>query len=55
MIKLAIFCQINYFKNILYVKFYFESIGDNFEATGLLFFRDFGEKPKNFDENSIYF
>ena len=30
--------QINYFKNILYVKFNFESIGDNFEATGLIFF-----------------
>jgi hypothetical protein len=33
----ASFCQINYFKNILYVKFNFESIGGNFEATGLLF------------------
>ena len=36
-LKIAIFCQINYFKNILYVKFNSESIGDNFEATGLLF------------------
>ena len=36
-LKIAIFCQINYFKNILYVEFNFESIGDNFEAVGLLF------------------
>jgi len=36
-LKIAIFCQINYFKNIFYVKLNFESIGDNFEATGLLF------------------
>ena len=36
-LKIAIFCQINYFKNILYIKFNFESIGDNFEVTGLLF------------------
>ncbi len=34
-LKIAICCQINYFKSILYVKFNFESIGDNFEATGL--------------------
>ncbi len=29
-LKMAIFCQINYYKNIFYFKFYSESIGDNF-------------------------
>ena len=38
-LKIAVFWQINYFKNILYVKFNFESIGDNFEAAGFLFSR----------------
>ena len=35
--QLAIFCQINSFKRMLGVEFYFKSIGDNFEVAGVLF------------------
>ncbi len=45
-LKIGIFCQINYFKDILYVKFNFESIGDNFEATGLLFLEILAENQQ---------
>jgi hypothetical protein len=35
---MAIFCQINYYENILDEKFYFVSIGDNFTVTRVVCF-----------------
>jgi hypothetical protein len=49
---MTICCQINNFKIILSVKFYFVRIDDNFEATGLFFFKDLSKKSTNFDEIS---
>jgi hypothetical protein len=46
---MAIFCHIKYFKTILCVKFYFESIGDNSKIRELLFLEILA---KSFDEKS---